>query len=296
LRCSSSKEAAAVARPRLAAFDLDGTLLGPDLTLHETVVRALKDLGLAGVAVIIVTGRMHRTAERYARLLGLEGAPLVSYNGAMARVVGSGETWWHEPIEPGRALEVVSFLAERGLEPVVFSSDTIYASRPSERLARYLEISGVEPVFVDDLGRLMEEAPGKAPLAPTKLLQVEDSDLMPALHEAASERFRGVLNVSTSYPFFLEFMAGNVNKAWALARLAGRLGVGRRETMAFGDGLNDLELIRWAGVGVAMGHGPPALLEEADHVIDGPPGEGVARFIHERLPMWTTTDVTAGGR
>jgi len=239
---------------------------------------------------------MHRTAERFARRLGLDDIPLVSYNGAMARVVGSGETWWHNPIPPDTAVETVSFLAERGLDPVVFSADTVYARRPGERITRYLEISGVEPVFVDDLGRLITGGSGAGPLAPTKLLQVEDPALMPALHEAACERFRGVLNVSTSYPFFLEFMTGTVSKAKALARVCKRLGVRRQETLAFGDGLNDLDLIRWAGIGVAMGHGPPALLEEADHVIDGPPGDGVARFIDERLPVWMSLDMSAGGR
>jgi len=89
--------------------------------------------------------------------------------------------------------------------------------------------------------------------------------------------------VTTSYPFFLEFFNRKAGKGWALARVCRRLGVAPEEVAAFGDGRNDLDMVRWAGLGVAMASGPPELLEAADHVIDGPPGEGVALFLEEHL-------------
>jgi hypothetical protein len=266
---------------RLVAFDLDGTLIGPDLELHDDVVKAVAALRKRGVRVVIVTGRMHRSAEVYARRLGLDGLPLVSCNGAMVRVVGRDETWWHRPIAAVRAVRVLDFLAERGLEPLVFAGDALYAGAPDpDRDRLYAHISGVQPEHVGDLRAYLLGPPR---LGPTKMIQVEDPGRMAGLYAGARARFAGELAVTTSYPFFLEFMRKDVGKGQALARVCRRLGVRRREVAAFGDGLNDLGMVRWAGLGVAMGGGPPELLEAADRVVDGAPGLGVVRFLEENL-------------
>jgi len=270
-------------RLRLAAFDLDGTLLAPDLTIPDRAAAALRALAGRGVRVVIVTGRMHRTAEGYARRLGLEDEPLVSFNGAMAGVVGRPETWWHRTIPAGLAREVVRFLRDWGLEPLVFSGDGVYAGAPSVETETYGRVAGIGPCYVGDLAAWLGREDAGAPLCPTKILQVEATGRMPDLFGAARERFGHALNVTTSYSFFLEFMDAAASKGRALAEVCRRLGVDRQEVAAFGDGLNDLDMIQWAGLGVAMAHSPPALLEAADRVADGPPGEGVARFIEENL-------------
>ncbi len=286
-------------RIRLVAFDLDGTLLGADLTLADPVRRVVAGLRARGVTVLIVTGRMHRTAEGYARELGLEGAPLVSYNGAMVKRVGPApeatrsaagrggdDPWWYRPIATDLAADVVTFLGERGLEPLVFDADRVYAARAGLVAEQYRLISGVDPEYVGDLrARITGSASPAAegPVRPTKLLQVHSPDLMPALQSEAVERFGDRLSIITSYAFFLEFMDGAVSKGKALAEVCRRLSVRAAQVAAFGDGLNDLDMIQWAGLGVAMGHGPAALLQAADAVAEGPPGEGVARFVEEHL-------------
>jgi len=268
-------------------FDLDGTLLGADLRLPDILIAAVGRLRQRGVTAVIVTGRMHRTAERYAMQLGLEGVPLVSFNGAMARCAGRDETWWYDPIDTSLAVEVITFLAERGLEPLVFDGDLLYTGEANPRVSAYSLISGVEPLYVENLLDRVSGTSGGGAIRPAKMLQVEDAGAMPALLKEAAAHFGESLNVTTSYPFFLEFMNRRACKGAALARLAERLGVDRAQVAAFGDGLNDLEMIRWAGLGVAMGHGCAPLREEADHVIYDPPGEGVARFLEDHMSMWT---------
>lgn len=280
-RVTGGRGPGSAAGVRLVAFDLDGTLIGPDLELHDEVVEAVAALRKRGVTVVIVTGRMHRSAEAYARRLGLDGLPLVSFNGAMVRVVGRDETWWHRPIAAVQAVRVLDFLGGRGLEPLVFVGDRLYAGAPDPgRDLLYARISGAKPEHVGDLRAYLLGPPR---LGPTKMIQVEDPGRMPGLYAAARARFAGELAVTTSYPFFLEFMHSDVGKGLALARVCRRLGVRRQEVAAFGDGLNDLDMVRWAGLGVAMAGGPPELLEAADRVVDGPPGLGVVRFIEENL-------------
>lgn len=265
---------------RLVAFDLDGTLLGPGLAISEAVAEAVRLLREAGVTVAVVTGRMARTAERFALELGLDGMPLVGFNGALAKLVGRSRLWWHVTIPTELAIEVVSFLDAKGLGPVVLARDRILARGPDERIDRYQTVAGVRPEYVGDLaGRLR----GPKPIRPTKLLQVEDPAAMDRLLAEAAQRFGARLSVTTSYPFFLEFMAPGVSKGRALARVCRRLGIRADEVAAFGDGMNDLDMIEWAGLGVAMAESPAALLAAADRVVEGPPGDGVARFIRERL-------------
>lgn len=293
-------------RIRLAAFDLDGTLLGQDLVLSDAVVRALGALRASGVTVIIVTGRMHRTAQRYARELGLTGLPLVSFNGAMVKLVlpepgepapaagplgcagsaaasapsdGSGDPWWYLPIATDLATRVVTFLAGHGLEPLVFDDDRVYAARPGPVADQYKLIAGIDPEYVGDINGHLTAAR----VRPTKLLLVHSPEAMPALLAEAKASFDSDLHIVTSYPFFLEFMDRSVGKGRALAEVCRRLGVEPANVAAFGDGLNDLDMITWAGLGVAMGHGPEVLRRAAVAVADGPPGEGVARFIEEHL-------------
>jgi len=210
-------------RIRLCAFDLDGTLLGPDLELGGGVLRAVARLRERSIRAMVVTGRMRRTAEAYALELGLAGSPLVVFNGAMAKETGghgvwwheavfngamAKETgghgvWWHEAVAPELAAEVIEFLSEKGLEPLLFCGDRLLAGRSDpERMALYTGIAQVEPDYVDDLlGRVA----GPDPLSPTKIIQVEEVSRMPALYREAERRFRASLNVTTSYPFFLEF-------------------------------------------------------------------------------------------
>jgi Cof subfamily protein (haloacid dehalogenase superfamily) len=269
-------------RIRLAAFDLDGTLLGPDLILGDRLIRAVRRLSDQGVTVLIVTGRMHRTAERYALELGLQGLPVVTYNGALVRRAGGDEVWWHQPIAWPLAVEALEFLLARGLEPLVFHGDGVCARGPGDHVDPYFRVSGITPEYVGDLVRYVKGT-GALPAEPTKLLQVEPVESMPALHDQAVARFGARLNITTSFPYFLEFMSGEVSKGRALGRVCERLGVRAAEVAAFGDGLNDLDMIQWAGIGVAMEHGPPELLAAATQVAAGPPGEGVARFIENNL-------------
>ncbi len=323
-RPGRTPDAAPPRRIRLVAFDLDGTLLSPDLALCDAVIRAVGRLAAEGVKVVIVTGRMHRSAEAFARQLGLENQPLVSFNGAMVKRVGGDDVWWYRPIDTALAVDVLAFLAGQGLHPLVFDGDRVYAHAPGVVAEQYRLISGVAPEYVGDLvarvsagrpvsadaaggPRLVDGAAGLvdgaaglvdgvagladgvAGLAdgvavrPTKILQVQSPDLMLALRAEAEARFGRVLNVTTSYPFFLEFMNGLVSKGRALAEVCRRLGLEAQDVAAFGDGLNDLDMIEWAGLGVAMEHGPRELIAAADAVAQGPPGEGVARFVEENL-------------
>ena len=120
---------------------------------------------------------------------------------------------------------------------------------------------------------------------PTKLVSVGDPDALDELEARMKARFDGRLYISKSLPFFLEFASPDVTKGAGLGFVAERLGFTPEQTVSFGDGENDVELLRWAGYGVAVANAHPRVLEVADWVCPSADEEGVAQAIEALLDL-----------
>ena len=112
---------------------------------------------------------------------------------------------------------------------------------------------------------------------------IDDPQVLQDLKERMIARFDGRLYISTSLPYFLEFASPEVTKASGLAFVAEHLGFSREETVAFGDGENDLELVDWAGFGVAVANAHDLVKERADFVCPSVNEEGVAQVLEAYL-------------
>lgn len=253
---------------RLVALDLDGTLLQPDHTVGAASKEAIAVARQKGLRFAIVTGRMYSSATPIAAELGLDGMPIIGYNGGMVAEYPSGKVLVHEPVPLDVCLRVAAYCKERNLALQVYVDDRVYAAVDSKACDIYEEISGHRPEVVGDLTQWLT-----APC--TKLLIYHDAAGMPPIFQAIKETFGAEAEVMTSYPFFVEIMKPGVSKGKALAELAEQLGLTRDEVVAFGDGLNDESMIRWAGKGVAMAQAPERLRAAADLVTTAPVGEGV---------------------
>jgi len=121
---------------------------------------------------------------------------------------------------------------------------------------------------------------------PTKLVVIEDPEVLDRLEARLKERFRDRLYISKSLPFFLELAHPEVTKASGLGFLAERLGFTAAKTVAFGDGENDVELLEWAGYAIAVANAHERVLAVADFVCPPVDEEGVAQtieaFLHSR--------------
>jgi hydroxymethylpyrimidine pyrophosphatase-like HAD family hydrolase len=121
------------------------------------------------------------------------------------------------------------------------------------------------------------------PKAPTKLVLVGDPAALDAVELRAKEAFHGRLYISKSLPYFLEFAAAGVTKGAGLEFLARRMGFTPAETVAFGDGENDVELVEWAGYGVAVENASLRVKAVADWVCPSAEHEGVAAVLESLL-------------
>ncbi len=234
-----------LARPDLVASDLDGTLLPPSLEFLPLTVAGVARLRAAGVPFVVCTGRMFKSARHMLARLGLTSGPIVCYQGALVADLGSGVWTRHLPIPSHLAADVVRVM--RGLERHinVYVDDELYVEHDDRWGRSYAEYAEVGMNLVADLLTVVA-----AP--PTKIVIATDPDDVTLLLPELQERWHGSLYVTRSLPHFIEISDPQATKSAALAYLCGELGAARERTVACGDGLNDVDMLQWAGLGVAV--------------------------------------------
>jgi hypothetical protein len=260
---------------KLIALDLDGTLVPKSHDIPERNRQAVQRACAQGVTVVIATGRMHRSACQFVQRLGLEGTPIISYNGAMVRLPEGEKPLMHTPLAADLAAEIVARAVSEGHHLNYYLDDVLYVTHIEHWARLYQQRTG-------DLGQPVGDLRQFAGQVPTKLLLTTHPQEIEALLPVEQERYEGRAYVTRSMPEYLEYLSLEASKGRALEWLAGYLGVGREQIMACGDMLNDLPMIEWAGVGVAMAGAQEAVREAADFVpVD--PEAGVAEAIEKYI-------------
>ncbi len=256
------------------ASDLDGTLLGPDHSVSARTHTAIAAALDVGVEVVAATGRSRLTA-----LPIVEHTPIrwaVCSNGAMVWDCHASAVDTHRPIDGTLACDVIGHL--RATIPGVTLGWEVIGGYGFE------EHYGPKP---PSLGRhgVVGDQPEPTPDATVLKLFVDHPDVTTAseaMDVLGSALPDGVTGVSSGGPY-LELTATGVNKASTLALLADRLGVAHADVVTFGDSHNDIEMLRWAGTGVAMGNAHPDVAAVSDVQVESNADDGVARWIEAAL-------------
>jgi Cof subfamily protein (haloacid dehalogenase superfamily) len=250
-----------LARPDLVASDLDGTLLTPDLALSTTTIAGVRRLRDAGVVFVICTGRMLQSARRIAARLAVDDGLIVCYQGALVTDLGSGEWLLHRPVSCEMAADVVHHARAIGRHLNVYVDDELYVEQLDEWARRYAEYAEVDVHAVDDLLPVVERRP------PTKLVITSEPDDVERLVPVLRRRWAGRLVVTRSQLTYVEITDVAATKSRALEFVCSRLGLCRERTVACGDGLNDVDMVRWAGLGVVVAEAAAAVRSAADLVV-----------------------------
>jgi Cof subfamily protein (haloacid dehalogenase superfamily) len=259
--------------PRLVATDVDGTLLDPMDTVTPRTVAAIANARAAGTAVVLATGRPVRWIPDVAAAAGLDGYAVCA-NGAVLYDIAADRV----------------LLAHR-LDPVLLGdiAHAISAELPEitvavERLSDSVALGGHE-FFTEEgyrhpwAGDWIQTAPRAELLghAAVKLLLRQEGMTSDELAEIANDLVGDSVDVTYSSSVgMIELSAHGVTKGSGLAEVAHRMGVPAEDVVAFGDMPNDIPMLRWAGLGVAMGNGHPDALAAADEVTLSNAKDGVA--------------------
>lgn len=258
---------------KLIAIDLDDTLLNDNLEISPRNRQALSSAVKRGVVVTVATGRMFRSALPFALDLGIE-VPIITYQGAIVKNARSGEVLVNRPVPLELARQVLEEGYRAGVHMNVYFNDALYVDSITAEAEGYAKLAGVEMIAVGNLIEFLQEEP-------TKILYIADPSRLDRLKGPMQDRFGENLYITKSKPNYLEFLHPRATKKYALEELAARFGVVQAEIMAFGDSYNDLEMIEYAGLGVAMGNAPDDIKAKADYVTVTNNEDGVAVVIEK---------------
>lgn len=260
-------------RYKLIAADLDDTLLNDNLQVSDENKKAIKMAQDMGVIFTIATGRMFRSALPIAKELGING-PIISYQGAYVKNVENGEILTEHAVPLELAREVLRAGYEAGIHMNVYINDTLYVDSVTPEGIAYSKQAKVDLTPVGNLLDFMR-------CSPTKIIYIADPDLLNNLQFILQEKFGNALYITKSKPYYLEFLHPQATKGCALKILAEKMGVGREEIISFGDSYNDIDMIQFAGLGIAMGNAPEHIKVIADSVADTNNNSGVAKIINK---------------
>ncbi|MEN9215699.1 MAG: Cof-type HAD-IIB family hydrolase [Gloeomargarita sp. HHBFW_bins_162] len=266
---------------RLLVLDLDGTIVGDDNCITPAVKSAVQAVRQQGIKVAIATGRMYRSALRFHQELELT-LPLLSYQGAWIQDPLTGEHHRHWPIDPQRAVELLDYFEQEHLSPHLsihfYLNDQLYVQEMRPDTDQYAKRTLIEPILVNDLRETLVQVN----VAPTKVLAVsEDPAIVELMLNTLQNRYsRSELYLTRSAPIYFEAANPQVNKGVAVQYLAEELlGISSDQVVAIGDNYNDLEMLQYAGVGIAMGNAPLEVQKQADWVAPTVEEDGVVTAI-----------------
>ncbi|MBM7853649.1 Cof subfamily protein (haloacid dehalogenase superfamily) [Desulfohalotomaculum tongense] len=252
---------------------MDDTLLDSDLNISPRVIEAVRKVREKGIHITLATGRMFCSAKPYAQKLGIN-LPLITYQGALVKNALSEEVLLHRPVPLELARRVVAKIKEYRYHINVYIDDTLYVEKITPEAEIYARISGIKAHPVGDLLQFLQQPP-------TKVLAVASEREIDELQREVKPLFGEQLHITKSKPQFLEFSHPRATKGDALAMLAEHFGVQRHQVMAIGDGDNDVEMLRYAGMGVVVGNAREEIKALAGYVAPSNDEDGVAEALEK---------------
>lgn len=264
---------------KMAVLDLDGTLTNSKKELSLRNQQALIRLQEQGVKVVLASGRPTYGIVPIAKALELErfGGYILAYNGGVIIDCASAKEIYSNVLPDDLITPLYKYSTEAECVILSYDNEFILTEQPDDRYV------GVEAHLNKMECRKVENfvEAFSAPLP--KCLTVGDPEKIVALEQRLKGLFGERMEVFRSEPFFLELVPLGIDKAFSLSKLLEHTGGTKEEMIAFGDGFNDLSMIEFAGVGVAMSNAQPAVKERADYIAATNDEDGVAQYVEEFL-------------
>ena len=247
---------------KVLAFDIDGTLTNSQKKLEDGTKKAILEAADKGCTIAIATGRPVPGVKELADELCFDriNGYVISLNGGLVMSWKDKKTILEEKI-PVEYNPIICDLARRyPVTLLTYLGDNVITENPDDKFVEIeTRINKIKAIYVSDLKSYIN-------FPVPKFLMVGDGDKMAEIEKEVKEILGDILDVYRSEPFFLEILPKGINKAKALEILLNKVGAQRDELMAFGDGYNDISMIEYAGMGVAMANGNEIIKEKADYI------------------------------
>ena len=261
---------------KMIVLDLDDTLLRDDHTISERTKQALMEAQKAGVKVVLASGRPTFAMKPIAEELCLAdyGSYILSFNGGKILNCQNYEELFSSTLSADVAHKLYEVSRHEGVYIHTYIGDTIYTEDDNPYTTIESVITGMPIQVVENFVEAIN-------VPVVKALMVENPEKLKDVECKLQAELGDQFSIMRSKPYFLEFTEKGVTKGTSLAHLIDRLGIKREEVIAMGDSYNDLEMIEFAGLGVAMGNAPEDIKEKADYVTDTNMNDGVAKVVEK---------------
>ncbi len=266
------------AQIRALFLDIDGTLAGNDGRIAPRVLEAIRRARHHGCEVVLCTGRTRYRTVPVARQLDPPFGYAVTSNGGVVTHLGTGQIIYRHLLPIPVALEVIRTMRDAGAEPFVYED----SDEPGPEGARVLYHSDADTSswdHGDDRYRPHATLTTELPFQPVSVSAYGKSEIIRPLAEHLRERLAenvSIVQSGTEHAWGVEIYVSGISKRMGLEILAARLEVNQEEIMAIGDHINDVEMLEWAGWGVAMGNALPEVKAVSDWITESISEDGVA--------------------
>lgn len=260
----------------LLVMDLDGTLTNSEKKITRKTKEALFRIQEEGVHIALASGRPTPGVTPIAEELELAkyGGYILSYNGAHVMRMDTKEVIYQNVIPKEFIQPLYEAAMEEKIGIISYSSNEIIAgTKQDEFMQKESRIIHLPIHEVENFSEFLD-------FSVNKCLMTADGDYMAQVEPRMQKRFPE-LNIFRSEPYFLEIMPQNVDKAFSLSRLLEYMGLTRKQMICCGDGFNDLSMIRYAGLGVAMANAQEVVKEEADYITASNDEDGIVQVIEK---------------
>mgnify|MGYP000902490354 CR=1 FL=1 len=261
---------------KLIAMDMDGTLLNSSKDVSERTIKAIERAKNKGTHVVLATGRVLKSAQHYADKLKLKNY-IIASNGAIV-INGDNEIVYSQPLDFDRINMILNIGDKYNIYSHFYDEEALYTNKYVNEIVDYY--LGREPDFKINIFDNLDEIIQNNNLNVYKFLFLDNE---PQKLIRLSEELKAVenINITKSFRNNLEVMDINASKGQALEYLGNKLNIPRESIIAVGDNENDLSMLNYAGLGIAMGNGEDIVRKSADYVTLDNDNDGVASVIEK---------------
>ncbi|EJG5120495.1 HAD family phosphatase [Staphylococcus pseudintermedius] len=265
-------------KPDLVVMDMDDTLMTSENRVSDKTKAYLLLLQKNGVKIALASGRPTAGMLPTAKSLKMDefGSYIMSYNGAQTIELSNEEVVSKKVIEKAEFDKIVDFCREHELFVLTYHDDTIIYEGEHEYMNIESELTGLPMKKVDDIKDYIQDAV-------PKVMGVDYEEHIAELIKKMDGEFDNEVDMTTSKPFFLEFMSKGVSKGEAIKKLAERLDLDVNQMVAFGDSANDIEMFKVVGKAVAMNNASDEVKSYADLVTKSHDEDGIPYALDQIL-------------
>lgn len=264
---------------KIIALDIDGTLTNSQKIITPTTKRKLLEFQQAGGKIILASGRPVMGIVPHAKTLHLKeyGGYILAYNGGCVIDCKTNDIVFQQTLPLTVVPEICEIIKNYPVGINTYEGeDIVVGNQINDYTELEARINGMGIHFVSDLA-------GYVNFDINKLLLSGEPAVISELEKILAEKYEGILGVFKSEAFFLEIVPKGIDKALSLDKLLRHIGITTEECIACGDGFNDISMIQYAGLGVAMANAKEPVRAAADYITLSNDEDGIAHLLKSRV-------------